>query len=449
MDLYGVLVRKEKIVTKIPVFTVTLGNNSFYKKKYNLIDYYDWIDTVYSNRKKLKRLVSSEEVDEIIEIRSDCDKFITLTSSSLNLNDKERIDLIQNILSDGTTITKLTAGYNIFMKHCEEIQVHLLESFSEFREIVRKKAGARYGGSSSPVIILPFSFGLNRVCNELYRIRDFSIDDEPIYFDKSLLEKYAPITSGRISNLKKKDGLSRYYGESYTISDIPRITNPNCPIKLFHVELPKLEKFNNKGDYTFTGNKNMQITQWERLYLTDLLEADKDDLKSEGEKVNRSYLQVVEENQKILNIIDNLVSSPNSKDKLPKDPPIGSINESIDLLTDKWISIFKTEVDDLESFLYRVDKKKNVAVDVPKEVSAYAHHLIAIKEAFVQYLFYGNKELDVLEGGEDGVNSRTESMYLLHYPLLLSDKSIISGGNKITLSENNGVFTNSGKIALM
>ena len=151
-----------------------LHESSKTSANYIIIDYFDWLE--YINRIENHDLIDGN-LFEFRTIYSDCKDIVRILKSKLtSANISNILQSNKKMISGNTVNTKieyLCRGYQLFVEEIKSLQVYLLSVFN-------------YNNMTFPILLVPFSFGLNRLAyGHINFIEEFQ-EDKTI---KVLLEK--------------------------------------------------------------------------------------------------------------------------------------------------------------------------------------------------------------------------------------------------------------------
>lgn len=158
-----------KDVINYLVLNLHLKNKANFKESskeseiYMIVDYYDWLEFISKNQ------VSSEikllnQADYYADIYNSCIDIIKATQNTLTVSTLNKLTLNNTLGIEGNLLQYLLQGYQSFVQDLEMIQQFYLENYE-------------WNNNNYPKLMIPFSFGLNRLCVEHYTF-DCVIDEE-------------------------------------------------------------------------------------------------------------------------------------------------------------------------------------------------------------------------------------------------------------------------------
>ena len=405
--------------------TMKLSNYYYYIKQYILIDFYDWLEMITVKRNDFLTCFEVEELDRIIEVRLKYLNFILLTKTKFTKEDLERktnrLDNIEKEL-DKIGIQDLLSVYSIFVSHIENLQLTLLSDFADFSPTIIQteysKKKLRYSACSLPIILIPFSFAINRLVNKLVIIKqnNFNTINKEIDIPLKTYLSSQYKENGDIKDKPKKDGIHSFYGESLVIEDLPRYSILNNEVELFHLELPKFYYKTPNNKYILLDDTTT-ISSWELKTLSDLSEEDKE--------------------SSIILDMDKMTRKQSSSLKAPTNKY--NVQNSIDLLPKEWLEVIISEKG-FEKFNQFLNKDKNVLNYGFNQYRNYIYFLNIIKDSYIQYLLTGEKVYTKYSSKNNYDSPETKTKYFLFYPFYL--QYISTPNNNIVKSYYNELNDN-------
>ena len=157
----------DTVVINYLISNKTTGRKTDYKESHKLsanfilVDYFDWLDYIIK-ADNVKNTESS--LNNYKELKNDCRSLIELLSKPLTG------DSFNQILDEGlverkngtrsyTKIKLLCDGYRLFVSEMLALEKFYMKNY-------------KYNNTNFPKFIIPFSFGLNRLCSKYYIIKD-------------------------------------------------------------------------------------------------------------------------------------------------------------------------------------------------------------------------------------------------------------------------------------
>lgn len=136
---------------------------------YILIDYFDWLD--YMNRIDNESLIT-KTLYEFRTIYMECKDIVEILKNKLTSDNISNILRSNKKLTSGnvekTKIEFLCQGYQLFVEEIFSLQVYLLNVF-------------RYNNNAMPMLLVPFSAGLNRLSSGHLNLKEEVRDDGLMY----------------------------------------------------------------------------------------------------------------------------------------------------------------------------------------------------------------------------------------------------------------------------
>lgn len=137
---------------------------------YIIVDYYDWLEYMdeVKDKKKIEYIYGPSFFSSIYR---DCRKIIELTDKKLNV--RRSGTLFSDYDRDELEI--LLEGYYYFVRELENIQIKFIENYV-------------YNNNNYPRVIIPFSFGINRMATEHYLLEESNREGKG--YSESVLYEY-------------------------------------------------------------------------------------------------------------------------------------------------------------------------------------------------------------------------------------------------------------------
>lgn len=203
-DLYWI--DKHPDSSRVPALQQMRSSQSnTYNKNYVMIDFYEWMHRL-ENHSGL-----SAEVEEWDFIKTNLPKykeFISITNYNLNTNERMS-QVMENYLSYDF-LEDIIKMYEIFMREMEKVQLMFLRIY-------------KVNNSTNPVALVPWSFGLNRLCKEIY-----------------IIDEDTAVENVKVHDAGKTEGISNKYTiRKYRIEDKTKRVLVDSPLKLFFLNVDK------------------------------------------------------------------------------------------------------------------------------------------------------------------------------------------------------------------
>lgn len=202
-------------VTELPLRSLS-GNkkNEELRFKYLLVDFYEWLNVL---TRDIEYQSYVEESDFILKNLHKYRDFQIYTS--YRLTGGNRLSKVMSEYLDPVYLNDFFRMYEIFMRYMEKTQLEFLRIYKN-------------NGTTNPVAIIPWSYGLNRLANLLYIITE---SDEIQPFVKLTIQANRSVYGEFVNGSSNVYNMKPYYLKE---NNMPRPIKQS-PIKLYHYKIDK------------------------------------------------------------------------------------------------------------------------------------------------------------------------------------------------------------------
>lgn len=202
-------------VTELPLRSLS-GNkkNEELRFKYLLVDFYEWLNIL---TRDVEYQSYVKESDFILKNLYKYRDFQIYTS--YRLTGGNRLSKVMSEYLDPVYLNDFFRMYEIFMRYMEKTQLELLSIYKN-------------NGTTNPVAIIPWSYGLNRLANLLYIITE---SDEVQPFVKLTIQANRSVYGESVNGSSNIYNMKPYYLKE---NNMPRPIKQS-PIKLYHYKIDK------------------------------------------------------------------------------------------------------------------------------------------------------------------------------------------------------------------